>query len=327
MLLNYDKIILSNMISLRQLRYLDALAEHLHFRRAAEAVSVSQPALSVQIKELETELGVILLERQPNSVRLTPEGEEVVLRTRKILTDVRDLVDSAKQMALPLAGPLRLGIIPSIAPYLLPRILPALSKSHPNLKLTIRETLTEPLTRELIAGDLDAIVAALPIREPALSSQPLFKDRFLLACHADDGEIFDKLVTPEDLTAHNMLLLEEGHCLRDQALTYCQNLPSPGKNALGATSLATVMQMVAAGYGVTLLPEICADVEVRDKRVRLLRFADPQPARIVGLVWRKSSPRRQDFETLLQTLKKTVAGPAEQVPNVPFQPQETDRIL
>lgn len=301
------------MISLRQLRYLEALATHLHFRRAAEAVAVSQPALSMQIKELEAELGLKLIERQPNAVRLTRGGEEIVARARKILTDVRDLADYARQLSSPLSGPLRLGIIPSIAPYLLPRILPALNKAYPKLDLTIRETLTDPLTRELLAGDLDAMIVALPVTETGLCSAPLFTDRFLLARQASEALDPRARVSPGDIGDQNLLLLEEGHCLRDQALNYCQNLPAPGRSALGATSLATVMQMVAAGFGVTLLPEICADVEVRDDRVLLQRFADPQPARTVGLVWRKSSPRQQDFEALAGTLGCTVGeAPGQQ---------------
>ncbi|MBD8890613.1 hydrogen peroxide-inducible genes activator [Roseibium litorale] len=296
------------MISLRQLRYLEALATHLHFRRAAEAVSVSQPALSMQIKELEEELGLSLIERQPNAIRLTREGGEIVERARKILTDVRDLADYARQLSSPLSGPLRLGIIPSIAPYLLPRILPALNQAHPQLDLTIRETLTDPLTRELIAGELDAMIVALPVTETALCSAALFTDRFLLARQSSDTVDPRARVCPDDIRNQNLLLLEEGHCLRDQALNYCASLPTPGRNTLGATSLATVMQMVAAGFGVTLLPEICADVEVRDDRVLLQRFEDPQPARTVGLVWRRSSPRQQDFEALAETLQDSI-GP------------------
>lgn len=295
------------MISLRQLRYLDALATHLHFRRAADAVAVSQPALSMQIKELEDQLDVKLVERLPTSVRLTTEGEEVVARARRILTDVRDLMDYAQQRAQPLAGVLRLGIIPSIAPYLLPKILPALARSHPELKLTIRETMTETLTEELLAGQLDAIVIALPVDNTSLRAEPLFIDRFLLARAKDPESDLRRRVAPSELETEDLLLLEEGHCLRDQALQFCHGLPQQAKPSLGATSLATVMQMVAAGYGVTLLPEICADVEVRDDRVDLLRFAEPQPARTVGLVWRKSSPRTQDFESLLETLKQTVS--------------------
>ena len=296
------------MISLRQLRYLDALATHLHFRKAADAVAVSQPALSMQIKDLEENLGVKLFERLPTSVRLTHEGEEVVTRARKILTEVADLTDYARQRAQPLAGALRLGIIPSIAPYLLPKILPALSRSHPELKLTIRETLTETLTEELLAGQLDAIVIALPVENTLLRAEPLFIDRFLLARAKDPDCDLRRRVAPEEIRPDSLLLLEEGHCLRDQALNYCRNLPVPDKApSMGATSLATVMQMVAAGYGVTLLPEICADVEVRDDRVDLLRFQEPQPARTVGLVWRKSSPRIRDFESLLETLRETVS--------------------
>lgn len=294
------------MISLRQLRYLDALATHLHFRKAADAVSVSQPALSMQIKELERDLGVMLIERLPNRVRLTREGEEVAARARAILTDVQDLHDYARQAGQPLTGPLRLGIIPSIAPYLLPRILPVLSSAHPELRLTIRETLTQALTEELQEGKLDAIIIALPADTAGLISEPLFEDRFLLARCASDTLDRDRRVLPDDLEKENILLLEEGHCLRDQALNYCQNVSTAGGNTLGATSLATVMQMVAAGYGVTLLPEICADFEVRDERVTLLRFADPQPARTVGLVWRKSSPRSKDFGILVDTLRETV---------------------
>ncbi|GGB35854.1 transcriptional regulator [Roseibium aquae] len=292
------------MVSLRQLRYLDALATHLHFRKAAEAVSVSQPALSMQIKELEEGLGVKLIERQPNAIRLTREGEEVVARARKILVDVRDLIDTAKQLSDPLTGTLRLGIIPSIAPYLLPRILPALQTAHPGLLPTIRETLTEQLVSELLSGQLDAIIIALPYAHPALREEPLFRDRFLLARQSGGNpETPARRVLSEALETDRLLLLEEGHCLRDQALNYCQNLPIRATSALGATSLSTVMQMVAAGYGITLLPEICADVEVRDNRVALLRFDDPQPARTVGLAWRKSSPRLADFETLAATLK------------------------
>lgn len=292
------------MITLRQLRYLQALAKHLHFGHAAESVSVSQPALSMQIKELEQTLGLKLVERHTNAVRLTREGHEIMYRAEKILGDVRDLVDYARQVSRPLSGPLKLGIIPSIAPYLLPRILPQITQAHADLQLTVRETLTDPLVRELQAGDLDAIIAALPIEDSGLASFPIFEDRFLLARKSEEAIDARQRVKTSDLEGENLLLLEEGHCLRDQALNYCQNLPSPKQSTLGATSLATVIQMVAAGYGVTLLPEICADVEVRDERVLLQRFADPQPSRTVGLVWRKSSPRKQDFEVLAQTLAR-----------------------
>ncbi|NBN63331.1 LysR substrate-binding domain-containing protein [Pannonibacter tanglangensis] len=295
------------MLSLRQLRYLDALATHAHFRKAAEAVAVSQPALSMQIKDLEQELGLTLVERRSGAVRLTPEGEEVVRRARRILSDVRDLTDYARHRGQPLNGPLRLGIIPSIAPYLLPRILPVLHDRHAHLRLTLRETLTDQLLQELDDGDLDAVIVALPVERADLVALPLFQDRFLLAVHNRPDLDERRRVTVEEIRQHDLLLLEEGHCLRDQALNYCQTVVGGRRSAFGATSLATVMQMVAAGYGVTLLPEICTDVEVRDDRVALLRFADPQPRRMVGLVWRRASPRRQDFETLHQTLAGTLA--------------------
>lgn len=304
------------MLSLRQLRYLDALATHRHFRRAAEAVSVSQPALSMQIRDLELELGLALVERRSGAVRLTADGEEVVRRARRILSDVRDLADYARHRGRPLSGPLRLGIIPSIAPYLLPRVLPVLQDSHPDLQLTLRETLTDQLLAELGDGDLDVVIVALPVSQSDLAVLPLFQDRFLLAVH-NRPDLDERLrVSVDDIRQQDLLLLEEGHCLRDQALNYCQAVVGGRRSAFGATSLATVMQMVAAGYGVTLLPEICADVEVRDDRVALLRFCDPQPARMVGLVWRKSSPRRQDFETLRETFAATLGDLGVAVPDL-----------
>lgn len=277
---------------------------------------MSQPALSMQIKELEGELGLVLVERRSGSVRLTPEGEEVVRRARRILSDVRDLSDYARHRGKPLSGPLRLGIIPSIAPYLLPRILPVLQDRHPDLRLTLRETLTDQLLQELDDGDLDAVIIALPVERPDLVSLPLFQDRFLLAVHNRPDLDERRRVNVEEIRHYDLLLLEEGHCLRDQALNYCQAVVGGRRSAFGATSLATVMQMVAAGYGVTLLPEICTDVEVRDDRVALLRFADPQPKRMVGLVWRRSSPRRQDFETLRQTLASPLSELGVDVPDI-----------
>ncbi len=299
---------LIRMISLRQLRYLEALATHLHFRKAAEAVAVSQPALSMQIRELEEELGLTLVERRSNGIQLTPEGEEIVRRGRRILADVRDLTDYAHHSAQPLNGPLRLGIIPSIAPYLLPSVLPALQKAHPDLSLVLRETLTATLIEELQAGDLDAVIAALPIDEPALETAPLFEDRFLLAVKNDPALDERRRVSIDDIRPEELLLLEEGHCLRDQALTFCHLMTTGAPIALGATSLGTVLQMVAAGYGVTLLPELCIDVEVRDARVALLRFEDPQPSRTVGLIWRTTSPRSNDFRALRTTLLEALGA-------------------
>ncbi|MBA5777847.1 LysR family transcriptional regulator [Stappia sp. F7233] len=294
------------MLTLRQLRYFDALARHQHFGRAAEDVAISQPALSMQIKEMEAALGIALVERQANTIRLTREGREVARRALQILSAVRDLEDYGRHAGRVLGGPLRLGIIPSIAPYLLPRVLPKLIADYPDLDLRIRETLTDTLVAELRHGELDVILAALPIEDGELESQPLFADRFLLATKASPELDERQRIDASTINGDSLLLLEEGHCLRDQALNYCQGVRPSAHSTFGATSLSTVMQMVAAGYGVTLLPEICASVEVRDERVALLRFKDPQPERTVGLVWRRSSPRKHDFTTLGQCIAEAL---------------------
>ncbi len=298
------------MITLRQLRYFDALARHLHFGRAADAVAVSQPALSMQIRELEATLGVALVERRPNAVRLTAEGQEIARRARRILSEARDLIDYGRSAGELLSGTLNLGIIPSIAPYLLPRILPTLTRAHPGVSLQVRETLTQSLVQELLQGDLDVILAALPVSGADLETLPLFHDRFLLAVQSRPDLDERRRVDPNMVDGSSLLLLEEGHCLRDQALNYCEGLRPSGRAGFGATSLSTVMQMVAAGYGVTLLPELCASVEVRDDRVSLLRFADPQPQRVVGLAWRRSSPRARDFKALGACITEAMQGQA-----------------
>jgi LysR family hydrogen peroxide-inducible transcriptional activator len=281
------------MITLRQLRYLAALARHRHFGRAADDCAVTQPALSMQIREFERELGIELIERRPGDIALTDTGMEVAARAEHILASVRDLVDFARHRA-PLSGSLKLGIIPTLAPYLLPRILPPLQSRYPALTLEIRESQTATLMSELVAGHLDAAMLALPVEGADLETRPLFHDPFLLAVPA--GERLRGPVVPDDVDRHRLLLLEEGHCLRDQALAFCgmarRDLPA----GLAATSLATVMQMVANGFGVTLVPQIAADAELRDDRVRALRFAPPVPGRTIGLAWRKTSPRRADFE-------------------------------
>ncbi|WP_342210258.1 LysR substrate-binding domain-containing protein [Stappia indica] len=286
------------MITLRQLRYFDALARHLHFGRAAEAVAVSQPALSMQVRELEAILGIALVERRTSGIRLTAEGEEIARRAQRILSETRDLLDYGRHASEVMSGTLRLGIIPSIAPYLLPRILPTLTRSHPHVELQLRETLTQALVGELLQGELDVILAALPVAGAEFETRPLFQDRFLLAVQSRPNLDERQRVDPRTVNGSSLLLLEEGHCLRDQALNYCEGLQPTARSGFGATSLSTVMQMVAAGYGVTLLPELCASVEVRDERVALLRFEEPQPQRTVGLVWRRSSPRKRDFEAL-----------------------------
>ncbi|HEX4410848.1 MAG TPA: hydrogen peroxide-inducible genes activator [Xanthobacteraceae bacterium] len=291
------------MISLRQLRYFASLARHRHFGRAADDCAVTQPALSMQVRELEREIGVELVERRPGEVALTATGVEVAQRAERILAATRDLVDFARHRET-LAGSLRLGIIPTIAPYLLPRLLPRLQRTYPSLRLDVRETQTATLIGELAAGDLDCLLLALPVDAADIDTKPLFKDRFLLAAPADEP-VPRRTLKAEDVDQERLILLEEGHCLRDQAVAFCATKRHDSGAALGSTSLATVMQMVANGYGVTLVPEIAAELEVRDKRVILRRFVAPEPGRTIGLAWRKTSPRRSDFEALGEAVKLT----------------------
>jgi LysR family hydrogen peroxide-inducible transcriptional activator len=281
-------------ITLRQLRYLVSLARHRHFGRAADDCAITQPALSMQIREFERELGVDLIERRPGDIALTEAGLEIAARAENILTSVRDLTDFARHRDV-LTGSLKLGVIPTLAPYLLPRALPLLQARYPALALEIRESQTATLIEELQGGRLDAVMLALPAEGGEFEIMPLFDDPFLLAVPATDT--LREPLNVGDVDQSRLILLEEGHCLRDQALAFCgtrRDLPA----RLGATSLATVMQMVASGYGITLVPQIAAAVELRDERVRALRFAAPAPGRTIGLAWRKTSPRTADFEAL-----------------------------
>lgn len=290
------------MITLRQLRYLAALARHRHFGKAAEECAVTQPALSMQIRELEGELGADLVERRPGEIAVTEIGLEVARRAEHILAATRDLIDFARHRDV-LSGALKLGIIPTLAPYLLPRLLPLLQRRYPGLRLDVRETQTQVLTDELCAGALDCLVLALPVDASDVETIPLFDDRFLLAAPAADP-LPKRRLTIDDVDQRRLILLEEGHCLRDQALAFCATKTRDAAASLGATSLATVMQMVANGYGVTLVPEIAADAEVRDARVKISRFAAPEPGRVIGLAWRRTSPRKIDFEALGAVVKE-----------------------
>jgi LysR family hydrogen peroxide-inducible transcriptional activator len=295
------------MVTLRQLRYLDALAESLHFGQAADACAVSQPALSMQIKELEDELGASLVERRKSGIVLTEEGEEIVKRGRVILASVRDLIDHAKHRGRVLSGALKLGAIPSIAPYLLPAALPELQRRYPELALQLRETITETLVRELIGGELDLILVALPVDDPELETLPLFDDKFVLAARAAKAKKRARASATRMLAEERLLLLEEGHCLRDQALSFCRLVSPEARESFGASSLATIMQMVAFGHGVTLLPEMAVASELRGRGdIRLLRFPAPEPAREIGLAWRKTSPRKADFKAFASLLLDVV---------------------
>ena len=295
------------MITLRQLRYLSALARHGHFGRAAGACAVTQPALSMQIRDLERILGVAVVERRPGEVKLTDAGREIVRRGDDLLASARDLVDFARQRSGLLTGRLALGLIPSLAPYLLPRMLPMLQRDYPELRLEFRETQTRQLIEDIRDGTLDAAMLALPVGEPDIEAMTLFEDLFLLAVPADDPRPDDTRIAADDIDRTRLLLLEDGHCLRDQALAFCStarpSAATPTALGFAASSLSTVMQMVAGGFGITLIPQIAADVEKRDTRIRFLRMANPQPGRSIGLVFRPSSPRKADFAALGEVVK------------------------
>ena len=297
-------------ITLRQLRYLDALSRLRHFGRAAEECAVTQPALSMQIQDLEAALGVPLVERKRGRIDVTREGEEVVRRARRVLNEVRDIVDYAQHCGRGLQGPVRLGVIPSIAPYLLPSILPAVGRRFPDLELHVRETQTANLLDELLRGTLDVLLLALPIDNGDIETLSVLEDRFLLAIPNRPGMQQGQRVGRDFVRDEELLLLEEGHCLRDQALEYCGMVRPEMLSSFGATSLATILQLVANGYGITLLPEISLGAELQDPRVTLLRFEPPEPSRTVGLAWRKSCPRGEAFKELAGLIS-TARGEAD----------------
>jgi LysR family hydrogen peroxide-inducible transcriptional activator len=286
-------------VTLRQLRYFDALARHGHFGRAAEACAVSQPALSMQIKEMERALGGALLERSARQVALTQFGEELLQRVRDILRSVDELGDFARAAQDRLAGRLRVGMIPTIAPYLLPKVIENLARLHPELDIHVRETLTPKLIKEVAEGRLDTAIVALPVSEPSLTEVALFTENFLLVRPgADEGT---PVPSREMLREMRLLLLEEGHCFRDQALSFC-NMQSSPREVLDASSLSTLVQMVGAGIGVTLIPEMAVAVETRSAPVSVSRFRNPQPSRTIGMVWRRTSPLARQLQQISEVV-------------------------
>ena len=278
-------------LTLRHIRYFEALARHRTFGRAAEACAVTQPALSMQIKELEEMLGTPLLERGARQIRLTTFGEVFLLRARAMLAVVDDVDGLARaargQAAGQPAGKLRLGVIPTVAPYLLPAIINRLSGLFPDLVPVLRETLTSRLIEELSDGRIDAAILALPVSEPALTEVPLFTERFVLI--RPETEAHKPVPSRDMLREMRLLLLEEGHCFRDQALSFCDMASAHPREMLDGSSLSTLVQMVGAGIGVTLIPEMAVLIETRSAPVSAARFRDPQPVRTIGMVWRKSS--------------------------------------
>lgn len=280
-------------VTLKQLRYFEALARHRHFGRAADDCAISQPALSLQIKELETMFGVPLVERRAREISLTPLGEDLLEKARHILLAVEELEDLVRASKGPLAGRLRLGIIPTVAPYLLPTIIAALAHRFPELELILRETVTQSLIEDLQDGRIDLAVVALPISEPALAEFALFQEDFVLVRTAQDAG--QPVPNPEALQTMRLLLLEEGHCFRDQALSFCQFGNSRPGALMEGSSLSTLVQMVGAGMGVTLIPEMAVEMETRSADVSIARFPPPRPTRTIGMVWRRSNPLADQF--------------------------------
>jgi len=275
-------------ITLKQLRYFDALARQGHFGRAADLCSITQPALSMQIKELEEVLGAPLIERSARQVRLTAFGTAFLARAQDILRGVDELADLARAARTELTGRLRLGVIPTVAPYLLPRLIAGLAQAHPGIDLSLRETVTPRLLQELLDGRLDCAIVALPVSEPALAEEPLFRESFVLV--RPEADAARPVPNRDRLREMRLLLLEEGHCFRDQALSFCEMPSGRPREMLDGSSLSTLVQMVGAGIGVTLIPEMAVPVETAAAAVSVARFADPQPERTIGMVWRRSSP-------------------------------------
>jgi LysR family transcriptional regulator, hydrogen peroxide-inducible genes activator len=277
-------------MNLRDLRYLVALADHKHFGRAATASFVSQPTLSTQIKKLEEELGVSLVERTPRKVLLTAIGRLVAERARVVLTEVDQIRDVARHARDPESGTVRVGLFPTLGPYLLPHIVPSIRARFPRLELLLVEEKTPVLLRMLSEGKLDAAALALPLHDDQLHSEFLFEEAFLLAVPEHHRLTRKSGLTLDDLSHESLLLLEDGHCLRDQALDLCHLAGANEKDGFRATSLETLRQMVAANVGITLLPALAVQPPVpRSETIRLLTFRDASPSRRIALVWRKSS--------------------------------------
>ncbi|WP_299968834.1 hydrogen peroxide-inducible genes activator [uncultured Roseobacter sp.] len=275
-------------LTLKHMRYFQALAAHGHFGRAAEACNISQPALSLQIKELETLIGAPLVERSARQIRLTTLGEDFLARAQDITLRVEELENLQRSATGPLSGRLRLGVIPTVAPYLLPRIIGLLAARMPDLDLQPREAITGSLVEGLLDARLDIAVVALPISEPSLREFALFDEDFLLVRPATDGA--KPVPSLSALRTMRLLLLEEGHCFREQALAFCDISGSAPQELMEGSSLSTLVQMVGAGIGVTLIPEMAVPLETRTADVAVTRFPAPCPQRTIGMVWRKTNP-------------------------------------
>lgn len=291
---------------MRHMRYFDALAQHGHFGRAAEVCSISQPALSVQIRDLEDILGQPLVERGARQIRLTNLGEAFALRVRAILSMVDELGDLARASHGPLTGRLRIGVIPTVAPYLLPRVIKNLAARYPGLDLRLREAVTQTLITDLLEGRLDTAIVALPVSEPSLTETALFDEEFMLVRPLDD--VNKPVPNPEMLREMRLLLLEEGHCFREQALSFCNLSTSVPRDLMEGSSLSTLVQMVGAGIGVTLIPEMAVPIETRSATVSVVRLGQPRPSRTIGMIWRKSNPLADQLSLIAECVRQSAQG-------------------
>jgi LysR family hydrogen peroxide-inducible transcriptional activator len=290
-------------LTLKQLRYFEALARHGHFGRAADVCAISQPALSMQIKELEETLGTELFERGARQIRLTGFGEAFAERVRGILRSVDELEDLARASHDRLEGRLRIGVIPTVAPYLLPSIVGNLTRMHEGLDIHVRETLTSKLVHELAEGRLDTAIVALPVSEPSLTEVALFTENFVLVRPGEDEG--NPVPSAEALREMKLLLLEEGHCFREQALSFCNMHSAAPRELLDGSSLSTLVQMVGAGIGVTLIPEMAVAVETRSASVSIARFQPPQPSRTIGMIWRGTSPLAKQLLQISEVVRQS----------------------
>jgi len=291
-------------MNLRDLQYLVALAETRHFGRAAERCHVSQPTLSAQLRKLEEFLGVSLIERRPRRVGLTPAGEAVVERARRMLRDADDIRALARASQDPLGGQLKLGLIPTLGPYLLPRVAPRIAKALPKLQLMLHEYQTAPLVDRVVQGDLDVAILALPVDTKGLVTRSLFAEAFVVAMPERHRLAARKRLKAADLAGEKLLLLEEGHCLRDQALEVCARAGTEEQD-FRATSLETLRQMVAAGLGITLLPRLAAEGPFASARGLIVRpFSPPAPSRVIGAAWRRSTSRAAAIAAVCDIIAK-----------------------
>lgn len=293
-------------MNLRDLQYLVALAETRHFGRAAERCHVSQPTLSAQLRKLEEFLGVALIERRPRQVGLTLAGSAVVERARRMLRDAEDIRALARASQDPLGGQLKLGLIPTLGPYLLPRVAPRIAKALPKLQLMLHEYQTAPLVERVAQGELDVAILALPVDTGSLATRSLFAEAFLVAMPGRHRLAARKRLKTADLAGEKLLLLEEGHCLRDQALEVCSRAGTEEQD-FRATSLETLRQMVAAGLGLTLLPRLATEGPFASARSLVVRpFSPPAPSRVIGAAWRRSTSRAAAIAAVCDIISKSV---------------------